>query len=509
MNYLQELGASIGIAAASSPVVERDNSHVIFLSIDEKFALLGYSDGYDVYGLGHDAPIRLASKTNTEPVVYMRVLQGRKQTRNIAGVFKTSPSVVRYFDLTTNESFHLTRLTSTVVSILTCRDAICIQTDGRIHVYNPESLEEIFSIQTMTGGGSAVDLHQRWIAYNMLPQQPIVNSSPTSSAILSHVWNKLSSIGQDAFDNMVIAVSNHPGVSTGNAESKSTMSALQSPVKVSRDTRNGMVAIQDVVTQKMLSFIEERNCENRPVECIKWSNCGTRLMVTSGNGHSVLIYGVAVGGSRKNFIDFELIHTLNRGITPAVISDMCMSTKYAAIATTKGTVHLFSLLDGSYVGKITSNGNSVSNCETRVCIDGSTLTMINKKELTLEQYSETLSLKRSDYLIRPLVGSEDVVMTEPISRPAILESRTLDISIKTCNEVDVPLWMSPNFEFRTKATIDHGVRIEYSQPIEKESLRRSIKEALETPLEDVSTPETEKYVMSSREGFINIVPITT
>lgn len=414
-------------------------------------------------------------------------------------------------------------MTSSVINIQASLSAISVAVDGRIHIYHPETLQENFSLQSMAGS-NACSLHDRWIAYNMDAQQSGL-ASPTSSApLLGQVWNKLSSMGQEAFDNIVIAVSNHPVVSQGSAMDETgtapTMSALQSPVRVARDSRNGIIAIRDVVSMKVIACIEEKGC-NRPIEILQWSTCGTRLMGTSGNGHSVLIYEVALGTQ-----GFKLKCSLNRGVTPAVITGLSLDSagRFAAIASARGTVHLFDLKEeNTYIGNVkTGGGQEVPSVDTQAIFDYSgSLILVNKFTLSVQRYVPTAEpeLKATYAVVRPAIGASSDQTLDLSWKPP--ESQAVsEISIKTCNDLQVPLWMCPQLSFWRSPQmeliihpVDHGdVRVEFSAPVEKAMYLQELERVLTTPI-PLSHQETsvDKYFMSAkdttREGFVNIVPI--
>lgn len=529
-SYFQDLSSSIGLLSLSQPSEPPDTRHVTFLELQAvrrpvplTFIAVGYVDGFDVWRLGEGSPEKIAAKHNSDAIAQMRLIPSQAgHPRNAVVVHKTSPSVVRFIDLSTGESYHLIRMTSSVINIQASLSAISVAVDGRIHIYHPETLQESFSLQSMAGS-NACSLHDRWIAYNMNAQQsglaPISNG-----ALLGQVWNKLSSMGQDAFDNIVLAVSNHPVVAQGSSAdgvgTAPTMSALQSPVRVARDSRNGLIAIRDVVSMKVIACIEEKGC-NRPIEFLQWSNCGTQLMATSGNGHSVLVYEVALGSQ-----GFKLKCSLNRGVTPAVITGLSLGSngRFAAIASARGTVHLFDLSeDNTYIGNVkTGGGQEVPPVDTQAIFDHSgSLILVNKFTLSVQRYvaAPEPELKATYAVVRPATGESTDQMLD-LSWEAPDSLAVSEISIKTCNDLQVPLWMCPQLSFWRSPQmelinhpVDHrDVRVVFSTPLNKAIYLQELERVLTTPI-PMSHQETslDKYFMSAkdttREGFVNIVPV--
>ena len=559
-SYLQDLSASIGLSGSTATASgEKDVRHVTLVELDAvrrptpmTFINIGYVDGYDVVRIECNGQTnKIASQHSSDAVSSMRILPSPSgHPRNLSVTFKSSSSVVRFVNLTSNESYHLIRMTSPVLSVHASLAGIAIAVEGRIHIFNPESLEETFTVQTMVGvggGGAACALSDRWLAYNMNPQQAGLGSP--RGALLGQVWNKLSSIGQDAFDNIVIAVSNHPTIAQTNKDGTATaedivgaptMSALQSPVKLNRDSRNGIIAIRDVVSMKVIGCIEERLNSGRSIECLQWSNCGTQLLATSGNGHSVLIYSVSVRGDSTagpggNQLEFRQTHSLNRGITPAVITGLGINSagSLAAICSAKGTVHLFQLSgkDEVPVGRVkpAAGGMGESGMDPEFIFDESgSLLVLNKFTLAVHKYAvsdphtpvllDTYSLVRSASTDEPNVQL-DMDNTTSDQPTTCTES---SVEIKTCGELPVPLWMCPHLTFwrstgeQLEFTLNHGVKVEASRPIDPVLLTKEVNAALATPLvgsrQVPSVHSTDdKYFVSSRDstrdGFVQIVPM--
>ena len=366
--------------------------------------------------------------------------------------------------MTTNETYHLIRLTAPAISVRASPSTIAVQTDGRIHFHNPETLEEIFAVQCMSLPPNlpVLAVGDRWAAYNLAPQQ-----RSTSSAL--GMWNTLTSIGQDAFDNIVTAVS-----------ATATPHEVASPKGPLKNVRNGMIAIRDVVSMKVIACIEDKEC-NRPVEYLQFSPCGTKLVVTSGNGHSGKIYSVVPGSS-----EMELTHNLSRGITPAVITSIAVSVDglSTAICSAKGTIHLFNQAEKVKTISVSPAEHGVN--PVVVFDQDDYLLALNRATMTVLKFLGG-ELVETYTVVRELEG-EDVVLTIPPS-PPVRSSSAVSIELKTCREMPVPFWQSPMLVFGD------------SKPqFDKRFLQAIHRETVEEVDEDRYLKET------SKDGFIQIVP---
>ena len=516
-SYFQDFSASIGLAGSAGPPDARPATHhVTFVNIDvikrpvpRTFVCVGYVDGFEIFDIRSEKAKKIAATVNTEHVAIVKLLPSSSgYPRNAAVVFKSSPSVVRLVDLTSGETFHLMRLTGAVVRVMASLSALAVTVDGRVHIFNPDSFEETLSGPAMV----AADLGDRWLAYNLNAQQANVTAGSPRS-LMGQMWTRLSSIGQDAFDNVVLAVSSYPAASA----QEPTMSVLQSPIKSAKDSRNGIIAVRDAVSLKVIACLEEP----RAVELLQWSDCGTKLLTTSDNGHSVSVYGIA-HSQGSDEVSFVLIHSLSRGITPAVINSLCLDSAgaVAAVCSSKGTVHLFSL-GSDVVGRIKLNGES-NGIEPQCCFDeAGGIFVVNKHDLSVSRFSvDPLTcdaVKLQTYSVVRPVGYEEAVTLDLASLPLSLPqpSPQHSVELKTCKDLPVPLWRSPLLQMRNlggqvRFTLNLGVKVKYANVVE--GLDQRIERALNRALVAATEVETtNKFFINqketTREGFVQIMSV--
>jgi len=491
--YLQEISASIGLSG-SEPSLDSPLRHVTVVEIDRirrpvasTFITVGYVNGYEVFSWKENSLDLVCSFTGSEAVNLMRILPS---LRNMAMVLRSSPSVVRFVDLTSNDSYHLIRMTSAVISIRASLSALVVSVQDRIHVFNPDSLEETFS--TACSSSSLLALADRWVAYNVTPQKS------SAAPLMGQMWGKLSTIGQDAFDNIVMAVS----ATTEDAQS------LQSPVKIVRENRNGLVAVRDVLSFKVIATVEEKN--SRPVEHIEWSNCGSLLMTTSGNGHQIFVYE-ALG--REEEIRFELRNILNRGLTPALISSMSIDSysRFAAVSSNKGTVHVFPL--SCEEGADRKLKPTDLETESRAFFDwAGNLLVLCKSRFTAYRVGTDIEVLHSAPIGRPAAGSSNMSLTLTC-RPERSQQQ-VPVDVKTCPDPDLPLWLSPQLSFwvreadgqvkQVKGSPAGAGKIYMNPDLDLDEYSKAVDSALSTPLiEDPPTAASNQSYF--KDGFVQII----
>lgn len=457
------------------------------------YVLVGYVDGYQVY---RESEEFFAVKSN-EPVACLCLLPVRAGSgpRNLAVAYKSSPSVVRFVDMTTGETYHVIRLTAPVLGLKPNRVSLAIQLDGKVAFYDIDSLQDTFSVEVMSSsiGSSAppaLALGDRWVAYTLPPQI----ASPSSSMKPSPgVWNTITSLGQDAIDNIMLAVYKRDTVAPDSISSPRSSTPL-------KNARNGIVVIKDVVTQRIIGCVEDKDT-NRPVEWLEWSPCGTFLVTAIANGHNCRVYRAGV--------DFELVCSLNRGVTPAVITSVSVSfdLEKIAICSAKGTVHVFDLTEKhkaviTATERIRTNGdNDATNPKILFDPTGELLvlnnTVVQRFKFSSGASGTTISDSRAIVKETPV----DVLLSLP--EPAPLAQATP--VIQTCRPLEIPPWRSPLIAWRTH----DGRRIDFSPgattPIIDQSKLLSSLHTDFMPTTSSTKSVPAPYIPTSKDGFVQVI----
>ena len=506
-------------SGGESPSRQQTSRHVVWMDIDIvkrprpiHFVTIGYMNGYNMYQLVNDRMDLVSSRISEKDcqVTMIKILPSFEIPKNLALVdISTSNSTLQFVDMTSgNESFHMIRLTAPIVKLSACSYTVAVGIEGgKIHIFDSISLEEKFIVNCSR---SIWDLSERWLAYNLVPQQATnllkkgVGGDSFPNVFLGKVWQKIAALGQDAFDNVVLAVSQ---------QEPPMMSSLQSPTS---QVRTGIVAIQDSVTQKIISTVEE---PGRPIECLQWSDCGSMLLVTSGNGHYVSCYGLEFEKDR-NEVMFCLKATLNRGVTPATITRMCMDPyrKRVALCSGNGSVHLFSAT-GEWLGKISGQGKDAA-----IAFQGTHLLVANRTKASVCEYTvEEGGISKSqswDDLVR---APDEENGNKPITSIHAPEKSSAEkknlVELSTCKPCEVETWQSPLLSFwnvdavtgkRSKITFNHrnfGVNLSYdTRETSFGEMARELETGLNTPLIDTKETEPKYSHRTTKEGFVQPVP---
>jgi hypothetical protein len=446
------------------------------------YLLVGCVDGYQVY---HGSREVFACHSQ-EPLALMCLLPALSGSmpRNMAVVYRGSPTVIRFIDLTSSETYHMIRVGVPLIGLKANRSCIAVQMEGKVGFYDIQTLQETFLVETMENGVShpVLALGDRWVAYNLPPQM----SSPGPQTTLT-VWNSITSLGQDAIDNIVMAVSKR-----GDTSLVSSSEIVSSPkiASVPKNARNGIVAIQDVVTQRVLGCVEDKET-NRPIDWLEWSPCGTVLVTASSNGHYCKVYKTAAGG---RCIEFQVIHSLNRGLTPAVITSIAVSPSLdrVAISSAKGTVHMFNIACREN-SNVSASDRLKSPCENsdlqpKVIFDtNGDIIVFSNSIACVQRFKAPIDLSAVPSECLSLRGEEEISLQMPdaprgSSRPPILE---------TCKPV--LFWQSP--------VIIQSMKSETGGPrVDTELLLSSLHNDIQPKL------ATEEYLPTTRDGFVQIMP---
>lgn len=299
--YLNEISASIGFKTLAPAPSLCNLFELDLVKFEGLFALVGFPDRFGIYSIECESWI---FEKRDLTVLIAKILPN---TLHVAYTHSGCLSAVEFADINSGIVFHVIRLTDPIVSIWANFSTVAILlSTGRVHLYDATSLEERSNsgIQTM----KSFALSDRWAAYSGLGGVPVQTFA-----------GALTTMGQDAFDNLVLST-------------MLPVSSVMSPPTSPPNERSTRLIIYDVVAEKTLTEIDNP-AVNRPIEALGWSACGTRLLVCAGNGHSVQVYDAAQG--------FTLLHQLNRGVTPAVVKYLGGYGERSVILTTKGTAHLF------------------------------------------------------------------------------------------------------------------------------------------------------------------------
>ena len=438
-------------------------------------------------GQSDDAPIHSMSLLSP-------VLANGGELRNLAIVSSHQLSCVNFFDIVTQKIYHQIKTSAPVVLIAANEHVVAIAQSGNtISLYSASSLEELRTVYCSSPNFS---LGERWLAYtsNKEPEEGKVGAVAThksSSSIVTSTITTFSAMTQDAFDNIVKAIGGEE-VSRENFLGSSPIGSRKNAAK------SCYISIIDVVSgESICCFEASQNELSRPVEYISFSSCGTKLVVSVGNGHCVDIYRY-IGGV-AGFVP-EL--TLNRGMTPAKIVCVSFTNFFAAICSSNGTVHIYAA-NGENVGKIKKIVNDT--CPKVVLMNqaiASDLLLVLTSTGVVELVSLTNGGIGESSRLDLLKISDGKITAAKIPSPMVEECPVFE----TCAPLAVPFQSSPNFSWPTNNMND-----QFTAKYINCSSFPNCEVVLKAMATDLLTQEREELARDryqeqiGREGFVQIL----
>jgi len=378
------LPAAVKDAAGLCPKISDEVRHITWLSVERVFwppndvvrlmLVVGYTDGFQIWDLQDPAAVHEVCSKQDKAVAQARMLpmpvpsaskdpgaggsDGDDRSLGItaaplmAYVHKAAPALVRLFSLKQHDDVHLLRLTEAARTLQASRRFFAVGFARRVELYDALSFQALFSVDVSAAAGPSFALGQRWLAYNLPPQQPSSAPGPPGSGLAAGlggskqlqtaVMDGLRMIGQNAqrtLDNMLMPPPE------GSEHQASAPSAA----------RGGVVAVRDAANQRIIARFEDHT---EPVEAMAWDPSGLQLVTAAALGHRVLVHRALLGaehalvthdadegGLALGSVVFQHLYTLSRGYTPAVISDISVSDdgQLVAVSSAKGTSHVFRL----------------------------------------------------------------------------------------------------------------------------------------------------------------------
>ncbi|XWS58254.1 hypothetical protein CRYUN_Cryun08bG0018200 [Craigia yunnanensis] len=300
-----------------------------------------------------------------------------------------SPTVVQFYSLRSHNFVHVLRFRSTVYMVRCSPRIIAVGLATQIHCFDALTLENKFSVLTypvpQAGGQGMVGVNigygpmavgPRWLAYasnnplqsntgrlspqNLTPSPSVSPStSPSSGSIVARYamesskqlaaglinlgdmgYKTLSKYYQDLVpDASGSPVSSNSGWKAGQGASHSAETDIA-----------GMVVIKDFVSRAVVS---QFRAHTSPISAICSDPSGTLLVTASIHGNNINIFRImpssTKNGSGTQNYDWSSSHVhlykLHRGMTSAVIQDICFSaySQWIAIVSSRGTCHIFVL----------------------------------------------------------------------------------------------------------------------------------------------------------------------
>ncbi|GMH10453.1 hypothetical protein Nepgr_012294 [Nepenthes gracilis] len=317
-----------------------------------------------------------------------------------------SPTAVRFYSMRSHKYVHLLRFRSAILMVRCSPRIIAVGLASQIYCFDALTFKSQFSVLTypapqlegpgvgsINTGYGPMDVGPRWLAYasnnpllkstgHLSPQSltPGVSSStsPGGGSFVAHHATEsskrlasglinLDDIGYKTFSKycqQLLADGPNSPV-TSNSSCKVGRAAVHS---TEMDTA-GMVVVKDFVSRAVVS---QFRAHTSPISALCFDPSGTLLVTASIHGNNINIFRIMPSSLQNNLGNQNYngtsshvhLYKLHRGITSAVIQDICFSdySKWVAIVSSKGTFHIF----------VISPYGGGSGLEVNSCVDGST-----------------------------------------------------------------------------------------------------------------------------------------
>lgn len=287
-----------------------------------------------------------------------------------------SPRAVRFYSLRSHNYVHVLRFRSTVYMVRCSPRIVAVGLTSQIYCFDAVTLENKFSVLTypisQLGGQGVSGINigygpmavgPRWLAYSsnnpllsntgrLSPQNlsPSPGVSPSTSPGSGSLMARYAMESSKQFASGLINL----GDMSYRTFSKYCHDLLPDATRaVPHSTENanaGMVVIKDFVSRAVVS---QFRAHTSPISALCFDPSGTLLVTASVHGNNINIFRILPSSSHnesgnRNF-DWNSAHVhlykLHRGMTSAVIQDICFSnySQWIAVVSSRGTCHIFLL----------------------------------------------------------------------------------------------------------------------------------------------------------------------
>lgn len=369
-------------------LVSRRDDAVTFLQMQPTPAKSVGSEGY---GASHPLLLVVAIDANGSGQMQVgrdgsvRDVYIEPQTGNIVN----SPTAVRFYSLRSHNYVHVLRFRSTVYMVRCSPHIVAVGLATQIYCFDALTLENKFSVLTypvpQLGGQGSVGINigygpmavgPRWLTYasnnpllsntgRLSPQSltPSPGVSPSTSpsggnlvaryAMESskHLAAGLINLGDMGYKKLSKYYQDMlPDGSNSPVSSNSSWKAGRGAAHLSETETAGMVVIKDIMSRAIIS---QFRAHTSPISALCFDPSGTLLVTASIHGNNINIFRIMPSCSRIGSGNLDCdwssshvhLYKLHRGMTPAVIQDICFShySQWIAIVSSRGTCHIFVL----------------------------------------------------------------------------------------------------------------------------------------------------------------------
>ncbi|KAK9293064.1 hypothetical protein L1049_021048 [Liquidambar formosana] len=308
---------------------------------------------------------------------------------SLTGNLVHSPTAVRFYSLRSHNYVHVLRFRSTVYMVRCSPQVVAVGLATQIYCFDALTLENKFSVLTypvpQLGGQGTVGINigygpmavgPRWLAYasnnplhsntGRLSPQSLTTSpgvspstSPGSGSLMARyamesskqLASGLINLGDMGYKTLSKYYQDFlPDGSSSPVSSNSSWRVGRVSAHSTETDTAGMVVVKDFVSRAVLS---QFRAHSSPISALCFDPSGTLLVTASIHGNNINIFRImpscSQNGSGTQIYDWSSSHAhlykLHRGMTSAVIQDICFSpySQWIAIVSSRGTCHIFVL----------------------------------------------------------------------------------------------------------------------------------------------------------------------
>ncbi|XP_044499449.1 autophagy-related protein 18h-like [Mangifera indica] len=306
------------------------------------------------------------------------------------GNLATAPRAVRFYSLRSHNYVHILRFRSTVYMIRCSPRIVAVGLASQIYCFDALTLENKFSVLTYPVpqlGGQVVPgvnigygpmaVGPRWLAYtsnnpllpnagrlspqSLTPPGVSPSTSPSNGSLVARYAMEsgkqlaagLINLGDMGYKTLSRYYQDI--VPDGSSPPLSSNSSWKVPRGASHSAETdiaGMVVVKDFVSRAVIS---QFRAHTSPISALCFDPSGTLLVTASIHGNNINVFRILPSCAKhrtstasQNY-DWSSSHVhlykLHRGMTSAVIQDICFSnySQWVAIVTSRGTCHIFVL----------------------------------------------------------------------------------------------------------------------------------------------------------------------
>lgn len=304
------------------------------------------------------------------------------------GTNAISPTVVRFYSLRSHNYVHVLRFRSTVYMVRCSPQIVAVGLAAQIYCFDALTLENKFSVLTypvpQLGGQGMVGVNigygpmavgPRWLAYasnnpllantgilspqSLTPPGVSPSTSPGNGSLVARYAMEsskqlaaglinLGDMGYKTFSKYCQELI--PDGSGAPVSSNNSWKVGRIASHSAENDNAGMVVVKDFLSRAVVS---QFRAHNSPISALCFDPSGTLLVTASIHGNSIKIFRIMPSCTRNGSFtqshdwgsSFVHLYKLHRGVTSAVIQDICFSyySQWIAIVSSRGTCHIFAL----------------------------------------------------------------------------------------------------------------------------------------------------------------------